>query len=72
MAFLNVSQRSFYLLYYIRRWLAPAVDLLVAGLAVILVTLVVRFRHSADAGFVGVVLINITSFNMILFEVINN
>lgn len=46
------------------------IDLLVAALAVILVALIVRFRHSADAGFVGLALINIMSFNMNLSAVI--
>jgi ATP-binding cassette subfamily C (CFTR/MRP) protein 1 len=72
MALLDASQRPFYLLYCIQRWLALVVDLLVAALAVILVALIVRFRHGADAGFVGVALINIMSFNMTLSEVIKN
>ncbi len=72
MALLDASQRLFYLLYCIQRWLALVVDLLVAALAVILVALIVRFRHSTDAGFVGVALINIMSFNMTLTEVFKN
>lgn len=46
------------------------IDLLVAGLAVILVALVVKLRHHADAGFVGLALLNIMSFNMSLSAVI--
>lgn len=70
MDFLDASQRPFYLLYCIQRWLILVIDLLVAALAVILVALIVRFRHSADAGFVGLALINIMSFNMTLSAVI--
>jgi ABC-type multidrug transport system fused ATPase/permease subunit len=70
MALLDASQRPFYLLYCIQRWLALVVDLLVTVLAVILVALIVRFRHSADAGFVGVALINIMTFNMTLTVVV--
>ncbi|KFY05556.1 hypothetical protein V492_08453 [Pseudogymnoascus sp. VKM F-4246] len=70
MALLDASQRPFYLLYCIQRWLMLVIDLLVAGLAVILVALIVRFRHSADAGFVGLALINIMSFNMTLSALI--
>lgn len=66
MALLDASQRPFYLLYCIQRWLTLVVDLLVAALAVILVALIMRFRHYADAGFVGVALINIMSFNTTL------
>ncbi|KFY89738.1 hypothetical protein V500_05527 [Pseudogymnoascus sp. VKM F-4518 (FW-2643)] len=70
MAFLDASQRPFYLLYCIQRWLMLVIDLLVAALAIVLVALIVRFRHSADAGFVGLALINIMSFNMTLSAVI--
>ncbi|OBT96290.1 hypothetical protein VE01_05823 [Pseudogymnoascus verrucosus] len=70
MAFLNASQRPFYLLFCIQRWLMLVIDLLVAALAVILVALIVQFRHSADAGFVGLALINIMSFNMTLSALI--
>ncbi|KFY64271.1 hypothetical protein V496_03372 [Pseudogymnoascus sp. VKM F-4515 (FW-2607)] len=70
MAFLDASQRPFYLLYCIQRWLILVIDLLVAALAIILVALIVRFRHIADAGFVGLALINIMSFNMTLSAVI--
>ncbi|KAE9376415.1 ABC transporter-like protein [Stipitochalara longipes BDJ] len=70
MDLLDASQRPFYLLYCIQRWLALVIDLLVATLAFILVALIVTFRHRADAGFVGVALINIMSFNMTLSVVI--
>lgn len=70
MAFLDASQRPFYLLFCIQRWLMLVIDLLVAALAVILVALIVQFRHSADAGFVGLALINIMSFNMTLSALI--
>lgn len=70
MAFLDASQRPFYLLYCIQVWLILVIDLLVAGLAVILVALIVKLRHDADAGFVGLALLNIMSFNMTLSAVI--
>ena len=72
MAFLDASQRPFYLLYCIHRWLALVVDLLVAALAVVLVALIVGFRHSSDAGFVGVALVNIMTFNTTLSAFIKN
>ena len=70
MALLDASQRPFYLLYCIQRWLILVINLLVAALAVILVALIVTFRHRADAGFVGLALINIMSFSMTLSAVI--
>jgi ABC-type multidrug transport system fused ATPase/permease subunit len=72
MDLLDASQRPFYLLYCIQRWLALVIDLLVAALAFILVALIVTFRHRADAGFVGVALITIMSFNETLSVVIQH
>ncbi len=72
MALLDISQRPFYLLFCIQRWLTLVVDLMVAALAVILVAMIVRFRHTASAGFVGVALINIMSFNQTISVVIQH
>jgi ATP-binding cassette subfamily C (CFTR/MRP) protein 1 len=72
MELLDASQRPFYLLSCIQRWLALVIDLLVAALAFILVALIIVFRHRADAGFVGVALINIMTFNMTLSVVIQH
>jgi len=69
---LDTSQKPFYLLFCVQRWLALVVDLSVAALAVILVALIVKFRHSSDAGFVGVALINIMTFNTTLSVVIQH
>ncbi|KAM3075096.1 hypothetical protein ACMFMF_005777 [Clarireedia jacksonii] len=66
MALLDASQRPCYLLYCIQVWLMLVIDLLVAGLAVILVALIVKLRQHTDAGFVGLALVNIMSFNMTL------
>lgn len=72
MALLDASQRPFYLLFCIQRWLAIVIDLLVAALAVLLVALIIKFRDSADAGLVGVALISIMSFNESLTVIILN
>lgn len=73
MDFLDASQRPFYFLYCIQVWLVLVIDLLVAALAVILVLLIVKLRQSStDAGFVGLALVNIMSFNMTLSTVIIN
>lgn len=70
MELLDASQRPFYLLYCIQRWLALVIDLMVAALAFILVALIVTFRHHANAGFVGVALVAIMSFNMTLTVIV--
>jgi ATP-binding cassette subfamily C (CFTR/MRP) protein 1 len=70
MNLLDASQRPFYLLYCIQRWLMLVIDLLVAALAVFLVAMIVKFRQGADAGLVGLALINIMSFNMTLSSLV--
>ncbi|KAF2197592.1 ABC transporter-like protein [Delitschia confertaspora ATCC 74209] len=60
---LDMSQRPYYLLYCIQRWLNVVLDLFVAALAVILVTFSVELRDSATAGAVGVALVNVLAFN---------
>lgn len=67
---LDDSQRPFYMLLCIQRWLNLVLDLTVAGLAVILMVVIVRLRQSLDAGLVGVALLNIMNFNISLTEVI--
>jgi ABC-type multidrug transport system fused ATPase/permease subunit len=50
LALLDVSQKPYYLLLCIQRWLALILDLIVAGLAVILMVLVVKLRTDISPG----------------------
>ncbi|KAF2444598.1 putative multidrug resistance-associated protein [Karstenula rhodostoma CBS 690.94] len=63
-ALLNRSQKPVYLLYCIQQWLALALDLIVAVLAAVLVTIMVVWRDSFDAGAVGVALLSVMTFNL--------
>lgn len=58
---LDISQKPYYLLFCIQRWLALILDLLVTVLAVILMVLVVELRASISGGFVGLALLNVVS-----------
>ncbi|KAI9041611.1 putative ABC multidrug transporter [Aspergillus affinis] len=60
---LDYSQRPFYFLYAIQRWLTLTLDMVVAGIAVILIVLVVTLRGSIGAGYVGVALLNVILFS---------
>ncbi|PWY81946.1 P-loop containing nucleoside triphosphate hydrolase protein [Aspergillus heteromorphus CBS 117.55] len=60
---LDYSQRPFYLLYAIQRWLTLSLDMVVAGIAVLLIILVVILRGSISAGWVGVALLNVIQFS---------
>ena len=67
---LDASQKPFYLLYCIQRWLSLVLDLVVAGLSVVLMVLVVKLRGKIDPGFVGLALVNVMGFNTTLTQVI--
>lgn len=60
---LDRSQRPFYLLFSVQRWLTLVLDLMVAGIATLLIILVVKLRPGLSAGFVGVALLNVIMFS---------
>jgi len=60
---LDESQKPFYLLFAVQRWLTLVLDLIVAAVAVMLCVLVVKLRGKLDPGFVGVALLNIIMFS---------
>lgn len=60
---LDRSQRPFYLLYAVQRWLTLTLDMVVAGIAVLLIILVVVLRGEISAGYVGVALLNVIMFS---------
>lgn len=62
---LNISQKPYYLLWCIQRWLTLVLDLLNAGLAVMLVAIATNVR-SASTPFLGVALFNIVTFSSTL------
>ena len=51
---LDGTQRTYYLLNCIQRWLALVLDLIVAAEAVIVVSLAVSLRHTTSVGLLGV------------------
>ncbi|KIX97801.1 uncharacterized protein Z520_06579 [Fonsecaea multimorphosa CBS 102226] len=63
---LDDSQIPYYLLYCAQRWLQLVLDLVIAALALIVMTLSVNLRTSTNPGSLGLSLNNILSFNEIL------
>lgn len=51
---LDRSQRPYYMLSCVQRWLALVMDLLVAGIAVVLMALAVNLRGVTSGGLLGV------------------
>jgi ATP-binding cassette subfamily C (CFTR/MRP) protein 1 len=62
-ALLDRSQRPFYLLFAVQRWLTLVLDFIVAAVATILIVLVVTLRGKLSAGYVGVALLNVVLFS---------
>ncbi|KAF3011215.1 hypothetical protein E8E13_011623 [Curvularia kusanoi] len=60
---LDRSQRPYYLLLCIQRWLSLMLDILTAVLATIVVSLAVTTPSSSSAGSLGLALLNILGFN---------
>jgi ABC-type multidrug transport system fused ATPase/permease subunit len=60
---LDRSQRPFYLLFAVQRWLTLVLDLVVAAIAVLLIVLVVELRGTLSAGYVGIALLNVIMFS---------
>lgn len=60
---LDESQKPFYLLFAVQRWLTLVLDLVVAAIAVLLIVLVTQLRGIISPGFVGVALLNVLLFS---------
>ncbi|KAK4863967.1 hypothetical protein LT330_010322 [Penicillium expansum] len=63
---IDTSQRPFYLLLCLQRWLGLVLDLIVAALATILISLAVTLRKSMNTGLLGVAMVSIVSFGQTL------
>ncbi|KAF3026419.1 hypothetical protein E8E14_010909 [Neopestalotiopsis sp. 37M] len=68
---LDHSQRPYYLLYCIQRWLNLVLDLIVGAEAVLVVGLAVWLRSSTSVGLLGVSLNNVLSFSASLSSLVS-
>ena len=62
---LKTSQKPYYLLWCIQRWLTLVLDLFVAGVAVLLVAVATNIRNGSTS-FLGVALFNVVTFSATL------
>ncbi|KAL8671339.1 MAG: hypothetical protein Q9168_004163, partial [Polycauliona sp. 1 TL-2023] len=62
-ALLDRSQRPFYLLFAVQRWLQLVLDLVVAAVGVMLIILVTQLRGALSGTYVGVALLNVILFS---------
>lgn len=69
---MNYSQRPFYMLLSVQQWLTIVLDLVLAGMAVILVAITTSLRDKFTPGEVGVALNLVLTFNQSLVQTINS
>jgi ABC-type multidrug transport system fused ATPase/permease subunit len=69
---LDASQRPFYLLYCIQRWLTLVLDLIVAAIAVIVISVALSMKGSPSMNLLGIALFNIVNFSYTLQSLVKN
>ncbi|KEQ68866.1 putative ABC transporter [Aureobasidium namibiae CBS 147.97] len=69
---LDKSQRPFYLLLCIQRWLNLVLDLVTAAIATVVVTFAIVLNGNASPGSVGLSLLNVLSFNSLLANLVTS
>ncbi|QKX58862.1 uncharacterized protein TRUGW13939_05990 [Talaromyces rugulosus] len=68
---LDISQKPFYLLLCVQRWLTLVLDIVVAIVAVLLISLAVALRSRINAGFLGVAMVNVMNLSTALTNLVN-
>ncbi|KAJ6446792.1 ABC multidrug transporter [Purpureocillium lavendulum] len=69
---LDVSQKPFYTMFAIQRWLQVVLDLFVAGMALVLVAVALHVpADAASKGSIGLAMVNLIGFNQTLTLVID-
>lgn len=68
---LDNSQRPFYILFCIQRWLNLVLDLIVAAIAVIVIAIALSLRGSSSLSLLGIALFNIVNFSSTLQSLIS-
>ncbi|KAK2021515.1 hypothetical protein LX32DRAFT_631562 [Colletotrichum zoysiae] len=69
---LDISQRPYYLLFCIQRWLAVMLDLFVALIATILVAFAVKSTNTTSGGAIGLSMLSLMGLNSSLSRLISS
>ncbi|KAJ5950082.1 hypothetical protein N7454_001666 [Penicillium verhagenii] len=69
---LENSQRPFYILFCIQRWLNLLLDLIVAAIAVMVIAIALSLRGNSSFGLLGIALFNIVNFSSTLQSLISS
>jgi ABC-type multidrug transport system fused ATPase/permease subunit len=66
------AQKPYYLLLCVQRWLVLVLDLVVAGLALVLVGMALALRSHISAGFLGLALVNMMGLSHSLTNMVQH
>ena len=69
---IDVSQRPYYLLYCVQRWLNFVLDVVVTAIAFVVVTVAVQTKGNIEPGLIGIALVNIVNFSSSIKNLISN
>ncbi|EQB45813.1 ABC transporter [Colletotrichum gloeosporioides Cg-14] len=69
---LDISQRPYYLLFCIQRWLAVMLDLFVAVIATVLVAFAVKLTNTTSGGAIGLSMVSLMGLNSSLSRLISS
>ncbi|KAJ6789938.1 hypothetical protein PWT90_07566 [Aphanocladium album] len=69
---LDYSQRPYYHMFAIQRWLALVMDLTVAGSAMLLISLAVNLPHKTTGGAIGLALVTLVTFSESMSHVVTD
>ena len=61
---LDYSQKPFYLLYCVQRWLNLVIDSIVAGIAIVFIAIAVQTKGHIAPGLIGTALVSIINFSV--------
>lgn len=69
---LDYSQKSFYYLYCLQRWLLLVLDLIAGFIAVILVTIALNWKETTTQPALGLALLGLLSYSLALRNLVRN
>ncbi|KAF4934491.1 ABC transporter gloK [Colletotrichum fructicola] len=69
---LDISQRPYYLLFCIQRWLAIMLDLFVAVIATVLIAFAVKLTNTTSGGAIGLSMVSLMGLNSSLSRLISS
>jgi ATP-binding cassette subfamily C (CFTR/MRP) protein 1 len=69
---MDLSQRPYYLLYCIQRWLNLVLNFIVSGMAIVVVALAVKVNSTTSGAAIGIALNNVLGFTQSLSVLVTN